>query len=121
MDSKRIMSLQFFAKRIEVSVNRLSWCISQTENQNWERNAFPAVKIKNSALYYDFLKDTLDEIINSGGMKTVVKDAKVTETPKGYRFEANGAMIEFSSEDVERVFENKIYSEELNRKAQRFA
>lgn len=115
------MSLQFFAKRIEVSADRLSWCIIQTRNRDWERNTFPAVKIKNAALFYDFLKDTLDEIINSGGMETVIKDAKMTETPGGYRFEADGAMIEFSSEEIEHVFENKIYSEELNRKAQRFA
>ena len=122
MDVKKIMELSFFAKRIRVNDRRLSWCIIQTKNRDCERNAFPAISIKHAALYYDFLKDNLDYIVNSGGMQTIVEEARMTETPGGFRFETKGGeIIEISSEEITEFYKNKIYSDELNRAAKRFA
>ena len=121
MEVKEIMSLQYFAKRIGVSAHRLNWCIVYTKNRNRERNIFPAVSIKNAALCYDFMRDHMEGIVNYGSNETIIYDAKMTEIKGGYRFEAGKTVIEISSAEIADFYRNKVYSEELNHEAKRFA
>jgi len=117
------MSLSFFAGRMGgVSSRRLSWCIVKTRNEDGEENETPAVSIKGSPLCFNILNDSPEAIVNSGGCKTVVLEARVSETENGYEFKtSNGERLEVTFEEIQKVYENRIYSKELEKKALRFA
>ena len=117
-----IMSLSFFAKRMRVNVRRLSWCIVSTRNEDGEKNETPAICIENSALCFNILNDSLEALLNVGGCETVVTKAHVSETESGYEFKSDkGERLVLSFEEIQKIYENKIYSTELESKAQRFA
>ena len=119
---KKIMSLQFFAKRIGVSVRRLGWAIVQTKNEDGETNETPAISIKGASVCFNILTDALEPLVNVGGCETKVIEASMDETADGYEFRTSGGKcIELTFEEIDNIYANKIFSEELNRKAQRFA
>lgn len=119
---RKIMSLSFFAKRMGVSVHRLSWCIVYTKNEDGEKKETPAICIDGSAQCFNILNDSLETLLNVGGCQTVVTKARVNETESGYEFRpSKGDRLLVTFEEIQKVYENKIYSKELERKAQRFA
>lgn len=121
MDNK-FMSLLFFAKRVGVSVRRLNWCIVCTTNEDGETNETPAISIKGASVCFNILTDTLEPLVNVGGCETSVIEATMSETADGYEFRTSGGKcIELTFEEIDEVYANKVFSEELNRKAQRFA
>ena len=120
MKIKEVMSLSFFARRMGVNVRRLSWCIVRTENEDGEKNESPAISIKGSALCFNILQDRL-EAINNVGCKTIVESAQMKQSDAGYEFKTSKGDFLITFEELQRAYESKIFSKELDSMAQRLA
>ena len=113
-----IMKLEFFAKRFNVPVKRLSWALIVSENEDAEVETTAAVLIKgDNNIFIDILNDRFMPMMNICGCKTTAYIATFNHVRAGFKFVAGNEEKFLSCDEIESVYRNKIYSSSLNNEA----
>lgn len=116
----QIMRLEFFAKRFNIPVKRLSWGLIVSENEDAEVETTAAVLVKgNNNIFIDILNDRFMPMMNICGCKTTAYIATFNHVRAGFKFMAGAEEKFISCEEIERIFRSKIYSPSLNDEAEK--
>ena len=116
----QIMRLEFFAKRFNVPVKRLSWGLIVSENEDAEVETTAAILIKgNNNIFIDILNDRFMPMMNICGCKTTAYIATFNHVRAGVKFVAGDESKFLSNEDIENAYRSKIYSPSLNDEAEK--
>lgn len=114
----QIMRLEFFAKRFNIPVKRLSWGLIISENEDAEIEITAAVLIKSdNNIFIDILNDRFTPMMNICGCKTTAYIATFNHVRAGFKFVAGAEEKFISCEDIENAYRSKIYSPSLNDEA----
>ncbi len=115
-----IMKLEFFAKRFNVPVKRLSWALIVSENEDAEVETTAAILIKgDNNIFIDILNDRFMPMMNICGCKTTAYIATFNHVRAGFKFVAGKEEKFLSCDEIESVYRNKIYSPSLNDEAEK--
>ena len=113
-----IMRLEFFAKRFNVPVKRLSWGLIVSENEDAEVETTAGILVEgNENIFIDILHDRFMPKMNICGCKTTAYIAAFNRVKCGFKFVASDESKFLSCEDIENTYRSKIYSPSLNEEA----
>lgn len=116
----QIMRLEFFAKRFNVPVKRLSWGLIVSENEDAEIETTAGILIEgNNNIFIDILNDRFIPMMNICGCKTTAYIATFNRVKCGFKFVAGDESKFLSNEEIESVYRSKIYSPSLNDEAEK--
>ena len=115
-----IMKLEFFAKRFNVPVKRLSWALIVSENEDAEVETTAAILIKgDNNIFIDILNDRFMPMMNICGCKTTAYIATFNRVKYGFKFVAGHESKFLSNEEIENAYRSKIYFPSLNDEAEK--
>lgn len=115
-----IMRLEFFAKRFNVPVKRLSWGLIVSENEDAEIETTACILVEgNENIFIDIIHDRFTPKMNICGCKTTSYIATFNRVKCGFKFVAGDEEKFLSNEDIENVYRSKIYSPSLNAEAEK--
>jgi len=113
----KVMRLEFFAARFGINVDRVSWGILKSSNEDGLNSLYPVVSIKNSNLFIDILNDRLSPLVNIGGCKSFIANAHVSMTSSGYVFVSNQEYVDLTASEICDEYRCKIFTSDVDAEA----
>ena len=115
----KIMRLEFFANRFGINKKELMWGIITTSNEDAQESKVVVILLRHEKnLFIDIVNDRIAPLIHICGCKSSTRQAKQTRTSGGYVFTADKDLIMLKDSEIEELYKNKLYSENLSKQAE---
>ena len=110
--------LAFCINNKAICRNIANYGIIKTYNEDAQESKAVVILLRHEKnLFIDIVNDRIAPLINICGCKSSTRQAKQTRTSGGYVFTADKDLIMLKDSEIEELYKNKLYSENLSKQA----